>query len=169
MMAENVSNLQLRLQDEAIANKAYEDWYMWKIGDVEVQPCGSPFSSCSTTLPYSPSGSMDMLATPQSSPVASRCAAEDPKLMSKDRQTSWAEENFGGERACLTKSFFDDDDSDDDDILPGKPLWSYSGPSLEELLAAEAMTSDQQDKRQPTEEEDDVEDGGPSASAVERA
>lgn len=111
-----------------------------------------------------------MLATPQSSPVASRYAAENPKLMTKDRQTSWAEERFGGERAC---PFFDDDDSDDD-ILPGKPLWSYSGPSLEELLAAEqmnrkAMTSDQQDKRQSTEEEDDVEDGGASASAVERA
>ncbi|CAE8610312.1 unnamed protein product, partial [Polarella glacialis] len=36
-------------------------------------------------------------------------------------------------------SFSYQEDSDDEDILFGKPLWSYTGPSLEELLKNEGL------------------------------
>lgn len=128
-------------------NDAVDKEIAWKAAVLKQEgrmPLHSPaFSSCSTSVPFSPAGSLGL-----PSPVASRLVAEAPEPIATERQLSWGEEGFAAAKPC---DYFDDDDSDDD-ILPGKPLWSYSGPSLEELLAAEKCENEMQSKSQYNEE-----------------
>jgi len=128
-------------------NDAVNKETAWKAAELKqegLMPLRSPaFSSCSTSTPFSPAGSLGL-----PSPVATRLVTEAPEPIATERQLSWGEEGFAAGKVCDS---FDDDDSDDD-ILPGKPLWSYSGPSLEELLAAEKCENEMQSKSQTNEE-----------------
>lgn len=77
----------------------------------------SPISDCSTAAPLSPSESItsNELLLDQ---------LEPPQQQQRGRTTTWP--------------VYDDDDEDsDEEGLPGKACWSYSGPSLEVLLAME--------------------------------
>jgi len=94
------------------------------------------------------------------SPDGARLAAVAPLPITAERQVSWVEEGFAPTSA---PNFFDDDDSDDE-ILPGKPLWSYSGPSLEELLATEKAEREMQINNQ---EDGDTQSGEEEAGNEE--
>lgn len=151
MMAVNPSAPASQFKDEAVKQAA------WEAGDLKLEArttIRSPtFSSCSTTIPFSPAGSLDMtdmtfFTSPVSSPMGGRpLCSEAPAPLPSERQVSWPEEGFASGK------FFDDDDSDDD-ILPGKPLWTYSGPSLEELLAMEWLEKCQEDGARRKRKED---------------
>eukprot|EP00448_Togula_jolla_P014409 CAMPEP_0170591304 /NCGR_PEP_ID=MMETSP0224-20130122/12332_1 /TAXON_ID=285029 /ORGANISM="Togula jolla, Strain CCCM 725" /LENGTH=130 /DNA_ID=CAMNT_0010915159 /DNA_START=69 /DNA_END=461 /DNA_ORIENTATION=- len=84
----------------------------WQGVDGRFSRALSANSSCSTAMPMSPKTSQEDYLYPQ----------WQPDLDSKESEEELEE----------------DEDDDDEEGFQGKPLWNYSGPPLEELLAAEA-------------------------------
>lgn len=88
-----------------LLNHLGEEAAEWKTNLLK-EPMPSPLSTCSTSVPFSPTAGFSEApfwpVTPASTPMGNKIATETPDP---------------------TVRFFDDDD-EDDYILPGKPLWT---------------------------------------------